>query len=351
VIDHLEKLAAFLPRLAAAEWVTVDTEADSLHAYPEKLCLLQISWPGGDELIDPLAGLDLSPLLRELQGRELILHGADYDLRLLHRSFQFIPETVFDTMCAARLLGYTEFGLTNLIAKNLGITLEKGPQKMNWARRPLTERMEAYARNDTRYLRPLSQILRSQLVEKGRLNWQREVCARLIQECSQPRIPDPDSVWRIKGGSRLSRPALAVLRELWHWREEEALERNKPPYFVLSHELLVAISAAAASGQPIAQLLPPRFPPNRQERLAAAVERGLRQPPETHPTIHRTFGYRLTHAEQARFDDLKSRRDRRGLELGIDPTLIASRTTLVSLARDGEAEQKELMNWQRELLL
>ena len=350
MIDNEEKLGMLLTRLAAAEWVTVDTEADSLHAYPEKLCLLQISLPGDDELIDPLAGLDLSPLLRDLKGRELIMHGADYDLRMLQRSFQFVPQAIFDTMWAARLLGCTEFGLTHLIAQNLGITLEKGPQKMNWARRPLTERMEKYARNDTRYLQPLAELLRSQLVEKGRLSWQQEICARLIQECSQQRVLDPDLTWRIKGCNRLNRPALAVLRELWHWREQEALERKKPPYFVLSHEMLISISAAAASGKPIIQMLPPHFSPHRQMRLAAAAERGLKQAPEMHPKIHRLTGYRLSHSEQQRFDELKVRRDRQGKELGIDPTLIASRTTLVALARDWDSHQKGLMNWQRELL-
>src|SRR6266446_8033913 len=145
VIDTDQKLAAFLPVLRAASWVAVDTEADSLHAYPEKVCLIQISTVSGDELIDPLARVNLDPLLEALAGHELIMHGADYDLRLLRRHHEFVPKAIFDTMLAARLLGLRQFSLGNLVEKYLQVKLEKGAQKANWAMRPLTERMARYA--------------------------------------------------------------------------------------------------------------------------------------------------------------------------------------------------------------
>src|SRR2546426_9262389 len=159
VIDSDELLADWLPRVRAADWVAIDTEADSLHAYPEKLCLIQISLPDANELIDPLAALDLSRLFVALRGHELILHGADYDLRLLRRTCGFVPRNIFDTMLAARLLGFAEFSLTRLVNRLLGIHLEKGPQTADWARRPLTERMIAYALNDVRYLKPTADSL------------------------------------------------------------------------------------------------------------------------------------------------------------------------------------------------
>src|SRR5436190_1016235 len=133
VIDTEQKLAGFLPTLRAATWVALDTEADSLHAYPEKVCLIQISTVSGDELIDPLAGLDLDPLLDALAGHELIMHGADYDLRLLRKHHDFVPGAIFDTMLAARLLGLRQFGLSNLVEHFLGVKLEKGAQKADWA--------------------------------------------------------------------------------------------------------------------------------------------------------------------------------------------------------------------------
>jgi len=192
VIDTEQKLVAFLPTLRAATWVAVDTEADSLHAYPEKVCLIQISTLSGDELIDPLARLNLDPLLDALSGHELLMHGADYDLRLLRKHHEFVPSAIFDTMLAARLLGCREFGLSHLVHRFLNVKLEKGPQKADWSRRPLTPRMEEYARNDTRFLKPIADTLREQLQEKGRLKWHEEACQRLIEECSVVRTPDPE---------------------------------------------------------------------------------------------------------------------------------------------------------------
>src|SRR5947208_13998083 len=192
VIDTEQKLEIFLPVLREATWVAVDTEADSLHAYPEKVCLIQISTVAGDQLVDPLAGLNLDPMLDALSGHELIMHGADYDLRLLEKHHQFTPSAIFDTMLASRLIGEMHFGYSNLVEKFLGVKLEKGPQKANWALRPLTERMEQYARNDTHYLKPLADKLRAGLESKGRLAWHQESCARLISECTQLRPVDTD---------------------------------------------------------------------------------------------------------------------------------------------------------------
>lgn len=350
MIDTESKLNQLLPKLQRADWVALDTEADSLHAYPEKLCLLQISIPGSDHLIDTLAGLDLSGLLGALHGRELILHGADYDLRLLRKTFGFVPWMIFDTMWAARLLGYDAFSLTDLVARHLGIALEKGPQKMNWAKRPLPERMEKYARNDTHYLQPVGERLRCELVQKGRLSWLEEVCADAIKESAQVRMPDPDTIWRIKGSDRLPPQALAVLKELWAWREEEAVQRNKPPYFIMSHEKLVHLSSAVSSGRPIEPLLPRQFSEQRQLRISKAIERALQQSDADYPRSRRIIGRRLTQSEMARFTDLRNLRDRHGAELQIDPTIIASRAMLVALAQDWDSNQAELMHWQRELL-
>ena len=166
MIDTDAKLATFLPALKSAQWVALDTEADSLHAYPEKVCLIQISTAAGDRLVDPLTGINLDPLLDALNAHELIMHGADYDLRLLLKHHQFVPGAIFDTMLAARLLGEPQFGLGSLVEKFLGVKLDKASQKADWARRPLTERMETYARNDTRHLKPLADKLKLELQQK-----------------------------------------------------------------------------------------------------------------------------------------------------------------------------------------
>jgi ribonuclease D len=326
----------------------MDTEADSLHAYPEKLCLIQISISGADELLDPLAKMDLKPLLEVFRRHELIVHGADYDLRLLRKSCGFVPTTIFDTMLAARLLGCREFGLTNLVSKCLGVKLEKGPQKANWARRPLTERMEVYARNDTHYLKPLSDIFRSQLHDQGRLSWHQESCARLIADCAEFHPTDPDLMWRVKGSHQLAPAALAVLREIWRWREAEAIASNKPPYFILSPEAMTALAAAAVDSTPIKEILPRHLSPKRREAILKAISKG--QAEEKLPGVLRPRHYRQTEPEKRRMLELERRRNQRAAELGIDPTIIASRAMLVLLAKDWEGHQGELMRWQHELL-
>jgi len=350
VIETDEKLAVWLPKLRAAKWVALDTEADSLHAYPEKLCLIQISIVDGDRLVDSLAKINLDPLLDALNAHELIMHGADYDLRLLRKHHEFTPSAIFDTMLAARLIGEVHFGLSSLVEKFLGVKLDKGSQKADWARRPLTEKMETYARNDTHYLKPLSDKLRLELQQKNRLAWHQESCARLIAECSLPPVVDGDFVWRIKGSSHLNRPELAVLRELWHWREKEAVAANRPPFFILNHEKLTDIASAAVGNHPVEALLSPRMSPRRRESLLEAVRAGLAIPAGRHPEIIRQKFERPSEAERRRYTELAGCRDAHAHKLGIDPTLIASKSTLGDLARDWDRHAPELMNWQRELL-
>lgn len=350
MISTQEQLAAFLPAVKSAAWLALDTEADSLHAYPEKVCLIQISTAAGDRLVDPLAGIDLAPLLDALAGRELIFHAADYDLRLLRKHHEFTPSVIFDTMLGARLLGERQFGLSSLVEKFLGVKLDKGSQKADWARRPLTPKMEAYARNDTHYLKPLEEKLKSELQAKGRLGWHQESCARLIMDCSQPPVVDEEGVWRIKGSSFLDRGALAVLRELWHWREREALAANRPPFFVLAHEKMVEISIAVAEHKPVEPFIPPRMHPRRRDNLFAAIQAAQAVPPEKFPEKIHHRSQRPTEAEFRRFREMEKRRDQRAQELGLDPTLIAPKSVLGDLARNWDRHAPELMNWQRELL-
>ena len=350
MISTQEQLADFLPVVKAATWLALDTEADSLHAYPEKVCLIQISTTAGDRLVDPLAGIDINPFLDALAGRELIFHAADYDLRLLRKHHEFTPSVIFDTMLAARLLGERQFGLSSLVEKFLGVKLDKGSQKADWARRPLTEKMENYARNDTRYLKPLEEKLGAELRAKGRLGWHQESCARLIVECSRPVVMDEDSVWRIKGSTFLDRGALAVLRELWHWREREALAANRPPFFVLAHEKMVEISVAASEKKPVEHFIPPRMHPRRKENLYAALRLAEALPPEKYPEKIRHRSQRPSEVEFRRFREIEKRRDHRAHELGIDATLIAPKSVLGDLARNWDNYAPELMKWQLELL-
>ena len=349
MIGDVKRLDAVVAAARSSSWIAVDSEADSLHAYPEKLCLIQLSVQSGDFLVDTLAGMDLGKLLEALRNRELIFHGADYDLRMLRKTFHFVPSAIFDTMTAARLLGYKQFGLGHLVERHLAVKLEKGPQKMNWARRPLTPRMEEYARNDTRYLKPLSDILREELEGKGRLSWQKETCQQLITDCADIPTAHRDQ-WRMKGSDRLDPRGLAVLRELWKWREKEAITVNKPPFFVLNHDLLLRLAHEAEGIKNIEKILPPRMSPRRREGILLAITHAQNIPAADLPNKRVNVLYQPTLAEQKRFTALRQLRDKKAAELEIDPTLIASRSTLVLLSQDWEKYKADLMSWQRELL-
>jgi ribonuclease D len=154
----------------------------------------------------------------------------------------------------------------------------------------------------------------------------------------------------LKGSHALSRPALAVLRELWHWREAEAIAANRPPFFILSHEALVDIADAAAAHRSFQPLLPRHFSPRRRTALSAAIETALQLSGEKHPGPPPRGGRRPTEAERHRFRELEKRRDAHAHRLDIDPTLIASRATLSQLAHDWHEYAPGLMSWQRELL-
>jgi ribonuclease D len=161
---------------------------------------------------------------------------------------------------------------------------------------------------------------------------------------------DGDFVWRIKGSSHLNRPELAVLRELWHWREREAIAANRPPFFILNHEKLVDVASAAVGNHPVENLLPPRMSPRRREALLESVRAGLAVPAGRQPEIIRHRFERPNEAERRRYAELARHRDAHAHKLGIDATLIASKSTLGDLARDWDRHAPELMSWQRELL-
>jgi ribonuclease D len=350
VIQSAEDLQSLAERIHVAPWVGVDTEADSLHAYPEKLCLVQISIPGEVVLVDPLADLHLEPLWEAFDRHELIFHAADYDLHLLFTGHHFQPTAIFDTMWAARLLGEARFGLNDVLQKLLGVALEKGAQKADWGKRPLTSRMIEYALNDVKYLRPLQEKLTERLRELGRLEWHQQICQRLIADTATPATTDAEGVWRIKGHDSLDDIGLAVLRELWHWRERDALRTGRPPFFVLKHETLSEMAAQASAAGVRAVRLPPHLTSKRRTGVLDAIKAGLDVPADQRPQPVRVRMRRMTRSELDYAEALRERRDAEAKELEIDPTIVAARATLFALARRDQDELARLLPWQRKIL-
>ena len=231
-----------IQRIDTAERVALDTEADSLHNYFEKVCLVQLSFGGEHYLIDPLAGLDLNGLSEALADKPLILHGGDYDLRMLRASIGFRPRReVFDTMIAAQLLGLEQIGLAALTERFFAITIGKVGQKSDWSRRPLSENQLRYAVNDTRFLERLADRMHGELSARGRVDWHRESCGAMVESSGRDHARDPENAWRIKGAGRLTRRQLAYLRELWRWRDQHARSANLPAFRVLGNQEILGL--------------------------------------------------------------------------------------------------------------
>ena len=340
-------LAELLENIKSVERVAVDTEADSLHCYHEKLCLLQISVPEKDVLVDPLANVDLASLRDALEKKEIVLHGADFDLRLLRRRLNFKARKIFDTVIAARLLGIREFSLAALVERFFGVTLTKGSQKANWARRPLPSRMVEYAINHTHYLLPLAEKLERQLRERDRLEWFRQSCQRALEQTAVERVRDLDDAWRISGAGTLRGPAAAVLRALWQWREKEAEAADRPPFHILQNrELLAAAESFAKGGMPDFS----HFSARRRSAFREAAEHALKLPEETWPLPRPRLGTRPTAEMKQRTEELRRRRDHGATRLELEPAFVAPRAALEALATNEKNGAALLVPWQREVL-
>ncbi len=341
------QLTEILPSLRRFNRVAVDTEADSLHCYFEKLCLIQLTFDGQDILVDPLAQLDLQPLCTALAEREIILQGMDFDLRLLRRTFEFPVSQVFDTVIAARMLGLREFSLAALVQQYFDVPLAKGSQKANWARRPLPQAMAEYAKNDTHFLIPLAAKMEEQMTALGRMEWFRQSCQRALEQTLVSRERDPDEAWRITGSGTLPPQTGAVLRAIWHWRDREARQADRPSFHILQNSAMIEAAKQFVAGEtPDFRHLSER---RRQGFLEAARE-ALALPesawPQRPPRLSRT----RTPGFDKKVEELRRRRDHHAKELALDPAFIAARSALEGIAADPTRSQALLVQWQRDLL-
>ncbi|HVO18545.1 MAG TPA: ribonuclease D [Anaeromyxobacter sp.] len=237
-------LARFREALRAEPVVALDTESNSFHVYRERVCLVQVSTPGGDWVLDPLA-VDLSSLSEELcDGRETVLHGADYDVRCLRREWGWRLPRLFDTMLAARRLGHSALGLSAMVEARFGVKLSKAFQRSDWGHRPLTEAQLAYAALDTHFLLPLREKLLEELNGRQALEEARREFARVAAAEPRERVFDPEGYRRIRGSRELGAGQLRVLRALYLAREDRARAADRPPFKVLGDQTLLDLARA-----------------------------------------------------------------------------------------------------------
>jgi len=345
LISSQIELEALTERLGAVDSVSMDTEANSLHSYFERVCLIQVSTASEDALIDPLKGLDLQSFLSTVESKRLVMHGADYDLRLINRIANFDPQHLFDTMIAARLTGSSALGLAALAEKYCGVKLSKASQKANWEIRPLPDQMLEYALNDTRHLLTIAANLEQELRDLGRWEWFQESCERMISAAQIVKVRDDDTAWRITGAAALNPKAQSVLRILWQWRDSEAKAWNRPPFHVMSNSDLLTISRKAASGERFAT---PRMSSRRRHSFEVVLALALGIPENEWPSPVRGRRKKYSREHMKRFESLRKKRDEQASVHKLEPSVIAPKHALESVSDD--LSTPALMNWQRQLL-
>ncbi len=352
-VDTAAGFRAMLAHLRGQPALAVDTESNSLYAYREQVCLIQVSVPGADYLVDPLTLDDLSglgPLLADPKVCK-VFHGAEYDLSVLHRDFGFTVANLFDTMWASRILGWPSHGLAALLEENFGVRLNKKYQRANWGVRPLPPAQLDYARLDTHYLLPLHDLQAAELEALGRWPQARHRFQKLVTIRWEGKGFDPDGFWRLTGVRDLDDVGRGVLRELYLYRDRLARARNRPPFKVFSNRLLLTLSERRPRTMHELRRLPgvSRYIAGRYGRgLLDAIRRGMRQPlswqdrpPASHPANGRPNG-RPSAACQARFDALRAWRNAAAQAKGVEPDIILTNQVLWAIAHRNPRRRADL---------
>jgi len=327
------QLVTLLEALTDQPAVAVDTESNSLYAYRERVCLIQFSIPGADYLVDPLAGLDLSPLAPFFAHPEVqkVFHAAEYDVMCLKRDFGFRFANLFDTMWAARILGWPRVGLGDVLQETFGVHTNKHFQRYNWGKRPLEPEALAYACLDTHYLLPLCHLQADALMQKGRWEEAQEVFDQIAASDPMFHTFDPESFWHIKGAFDLTKQEQAALRALYIWRDRQARRRDRPVFKILNDRTLVTL-AQAQPRTPGELANVPGIKPYHVRRYGGGILQALKWGMQALPPQPPPPPLRRPAAEVARFQALRTWRKRVAVERGIDADVVVSNAVLWALA-------------------
>jgi len=344
VVTKPDEVETWCRAAAAHGAVAIDTEADSFHSYHHKLCLIQLSFDERTVLFDPLAlrREELAPLGRLLADPAVVklMHGADYDLRMFDRDLGMRAAPVRDTQVAAQLLGEPQTGLAALLAKELGIVLDKSQQRADWSVRPLTDELRAYAGGDTAHLRRLAEILRGRLAEMGRLAWWEEECGALEGVRWQAPERDELAFERVKGSGRLRGRARDRIAALHAWREQFAEKEDVAPFRVIGGDALIALAERAPEDLAALGKVPGvgsstvrRFGTVLLKLIATAPAAPERAPRER---------FKVDREREARIKELRAARDGVATLLAIEPGVLTPRAGLEAVVDRRPASAEDL---------
>lgn len=359
-LDTPDGVDRFLSGLTGVRSIAIDTEGASFHRFVDRIYLLQLSTAQHEAVIDPLpigTPHKLGTLIED-PAVEVVLHDADYDLRLLHQDYGWQVRNLFDTRVAAQLLGIRAFGLAALLEQFFNVRLDKKHQRADWSMRPLTADMLDYAAQDTRHLLGLRDRLHRELEQKGRLHWAQEEFAR-AEGTRWEHDANDQAFLRLKGARDLTRRELARLRELVQWRDAIAAELDRATFRVASNEVLLDLSRSAPNSRD-ALFSTKGFPRGMNETRAqdalSAIARGNAVPDAELPRFPKSPRWDKDPEFDERVARLKTVRDRVAGELDLDPGVLCSRDRMEAVARrkprhvDEFEAITELRRWQVEVL-
>jgi ribonuclease D len=346
-VDEHHTLKRMVDDLSARERIAVDTESNSLHAYRERVCLIQFSTSAKDYILDPLAfdNLEwLAPLFASPQ-IEKIFHAAEYDLICLKRDFGFTFRNIFDTMQAARILGYPFVGLDAILNEKFHVKVDKRHQKADWAARPLTPAQLDYARMDTHYLISLRDLLEQELREKERWGFALDDFS-LACHVNEPKEKSNGDSWkRFASRKDITPRELTILRELCLCRDAIAEHMNRPPFKVIPDKVLLDIAqnlpekdvdlAALGLSQKQIHLW--------GGQILAASRRGA-----ANPLVRAEQAKRPKEAVIRRLDKLKAWRKKVAEEMKVESDIVLPKGLLNTLAEHPPKDMAELQSVMRE---
>ncbi|MCB0197295.1 MAG: ribonuclease D [Anaerolineae bacterium] len=354
-INTPDDLAKLIKTLSNQPIVAVDTESDSLYSYFEKVCLIQFSIPNQDFLVDPLA-VDISGLAPFFADDAIqkIFHAAEYDFMSLKRDYGFTFSNLFDTMLAARILGWSHYGLGSLLNNHFNIKLDKRFQRYNWGRRPLSKKALNYACLDTHYLLALRELQLKALLEQNRLREAEEAFERMTHVEPTIKTFDPDDFWRVKNSRELEPHEQAILRELFVLRDEVARRLDRPAFKVMNDSTLILLARTQPSS--LADLdqmkgLSTKLVEHNGYAILEAISQGQSSLPPKYPVNHHQ---RPSDKILNRYETLRQWRNDLAAQRGVEPDVIINNHDLMSIAKKNPQTMRTLTkigvlgDWQRE---
>jgi len=348
-INNQSTFEELMGHLQNEKTLAIDTEANSLFAYQEQVCLIQISTETKDYIIDPLPLEDLTHLGMIFKNPKIekVFHASEYDILIMNDDFNFEFNNLFDTMLAAQILGRKKLGLDTLLEEIAGVKVNKKHQRANWGKRPLPDDMLQYAQMDTHYLIKIRQALGAELKEKGFTSIAAEDFKLACRAHRQPKEENVASCWRITGARKLPPQKAAVLAKLCEYREDVAKKRNLPVFKILSAKTLLLL--AEESPTSVNQLLRLNIPGGKAlqrhaDGLVDAIKNGLASKPERPPRKEK-----LDDSYLAREKALRNWRKVKARKMNVNSAVVLPREIMYNLISQNPKTRPELANVLKEV--